>query len=34
MKKFVTGDYIGDPYGSAKLGANQSMGGSEQMSEM
>ena len=34
MKKFVTGDYVGNPYGCAKLGANPSMGGSEQMSEM
>ena len=26
-KKFVTGDYVGDPYGCAKFGANPSMGG-------
>ena len=27
-KKFVTGDYVGDPYGCAKLGAYPSTGGS------
>ena len=26
-KKFVTGDYVGDPYGCAKLGAYPSKGG-------
>ena len=26
-KIFVTGDYVGDPYGCAKLGAYPSMGG-------
>ena len=26
-KKFVTGDYVGDPYGCAKLGAYPSTGG-------
>ena len=26
-KKFGTGDYVGDPYGCAKFGANLSMGG-------
>jgi len=26
-KKIVTGDYVGDPYGCAKLGAYPSMGG-------
>jgi len=26
-KKFVTGDYVGDPYGCAKLGAYPSRGG-------
>jgi len=26
-KKFGTGDYVGGPYGCAKFGANQSMGG-------
>ena len=26
-KKFVTGDYVGDPYGYAKLGAYPSTGG-------
>ena len=26
-KKFVAGDYVGDPYGCAKLGAYPSMGG-------
>ena len=26
-KKFVTGDYVGDPYGCAKLGAYASTGG-------
>jgi len=25
-QKFVTGDYVGDPYGCAKLGAYQSTG--------
>jgi len=27
IKKFVTGDYVGDPYGCAKLGAYPSAGG-------
>jgi len=26
-KKFVTGDYVSDPYGCAKLGAYPSTGG-------
>jgi len=26
-KTFVTGDYVGDPYGCAKLGAHPSTGG-------
>jgi len=30
-QKFVTGDYVGDPYGCAKLGAYPSMGASEHM---
>jgi len=35
-KKFVASDYVGDPYGCAKYGANPSTGGgaSEQMGEI
>jgi len=27
LKKFVASDYVGDPYGCAKFGANPFMGG-------
>jgi len=34
-KKFVASDYVGDPYGCAKFGANPSTGGaSGQMGKM
>jgi len=33
-KKFVTGDYVGDPYGCAKLGAYPSRGASGNMGEI
>jgi len=33
-KQFVTGDYGGDPYGSAKLGAHPSTGASGHMGEI
>ena len=33
-KKFVTGDYVGDPYGCAKLGAYPSTGASGHMGEI
>ena len=33
-KKFVTGDYVGDPYGCAKLGAYPSKGASGHMGEI
>jgi len=33
-KIFVTGDYVGNPYGCAKLGAYPSMGASGHMGEI
>jgi len=33
-KKFVTGDYVGDPNSYAKLGAYPSTGGFEHMGEL
>ena len=33
-KKFVTSDYVGDPYGYAKLGAYPSTGASGHMGEI
>ena len=33
-KKFVTGDYVGDPYGCAKLGAYPSKGVSGHIGEI
>ena len=33
-KKFVASDYVGDPYGCAKFGANPSTGSSGQMGEI
>jgi len=33
-KKFVTGEYVGDPYGCAKFGAYASTGASGHMGEI